>query len=81
MDGRGRCNDNIWIERFWRTLKRECVYLNPVDTVGEMRRRIAKYIDYYNNVRHHQGIDNRIPASLCPKGILNNRNNNKQSAA
>ena len=42
MDGRGRCKDNIWIERFWRTLKRECVYLNPVGSVGEMRRCIAK---------------------------------------
>ena len=30
----------------------------------------VKYIDYYNNVRHHQGIDNRIPADLCPKEIL-----------
>ena len=79
MDGCGRCKDNIWIERFWRTLKRECVYLNPVGSVGEMRRCIAKYIDYYNNKRHHQGIGNRIPAELCPKEILNNKNNNKRS--
>ena len=81
MDGRGRCKDNIWIERFWRTLKRECVYLNPVDSVGEMRRCIANYIDYYNNKRHHQGIGNHTPAELCPKEILNNKNNNRQSVA
>ena len=65
----------------WRTLKRKCVYLNPVDTTVDMRRCITQYIDYYNNMRHHQGIDNRIPVELCPKGIINNKNNNKQSVA
>ena len=48
-------------------MKRECVYLNPADTVGEKRRCITKYINYYNNRRHHQGIGNHIPADLCPK--------------
>ena len=45
MDSRRRCNDNIWIERFWCTLKRECVYLNPVYTVCQMRDEIARYIN------------------------------------
>ena len=59
MDGRARCLDNVWIERFWRTIKREYVYLNPESTVGALRRGIAKYIDYYNNRRclnHKRGI-------------------------
>lgn len=53
MDGRARCLDNVWIERFCRTIKREYVYLNPESTVGELRRGITKYMDYYNNQRCH----------------------------
>ena len=61
MDGRARCLDNVWIERFWRTIKREYVYLNPESTVGALRRGIAKYMDYYNNRRCHQGLAHRMP--------------------
>ena len=61
MDGRGRCKDNIWIERFWRTIKTEYVYINPVDTVRELRLGIAQYIEYYNNRRPHQGIGHQLP--------------------
>ena len=81
MDGRGRCKDNIWIERFWRSLKRECVYLNPVDTVCQMRNEISRYIEYYNTGRPHQGIDNRIPIEMCPEEFINKLKNNRQSAA
>ena len=62
MDGKARCLDNIWIERFWRTIKREYVYLNPEDNVIDLRKGVARYIDYYNNRRYHQGIDHQIPA-------------------
>lgn len=61
MDGKGRCKDNIWIERFWRTIKIEHIYLNPEDNVSLLREGIRKYMDYYNNVRCHQGIDHQIP--------------------
>ncbi len=61
MDGRARCLDNVWIERFWRTIKREYVYLNPESTVGALWRGIAKYIEYYNNRRAHQGLAHRTP--------------------
>ena len=61
MDGRGRCKDNIWIERFWRTIKIEYIYINPVDTVRELRLGIGRYIEYYNNRRPHQGIDHQLP--------------------
>jgi putative transposase len=64
MDGRARCLDNVWIERFWRTIKREYVYLNPEPTVGALRRGIAKYIDYYNNRRCHQGLAHRTPGAM-----------------
>ena len=81
MDGRGRCTDNIWIERFWRPLKRECVYLNPVDTVCQMRSEIAKNVEYYNTERSHQGIGGRTPAGFCPEEIINNIKNSRQRIA
>lgn len=64
MDGRGRCKDNIWIERFWRTIKMEHIYLAPADSVGELRAGISEYIAYYNNRRPHQGIERQIPMKL-----------------
>lgn len=53
MDGRARCLDNIWIERFWRTIKREYIYLNPENNVAALRCGITGFIDYYNNRRCH----------------------------
>ncbi len=64
MDGRRRCLDNVWIERFWRTLKREYIYLNPEDNVIALRNGIKKYIEYYNNSRFHQGIGHKTPKML-----------------
>lgn len=64
MDGRARCLDNIWIERFWRTIKREYIYLSPEDNVVALRRGIAGFIDYYNTRRSHQGIGHKIPAQV-----------------
>ena len=61
MDGRGRCKDNIWIERFWRTIKTEYIYINPEDNVSLLRLGIREYIEYYNNRRSHQGIAHHIP--------------------
>ena len=49
MDGRGRAKDNIWIERFWRTIKREYIYLNPCDNAIELRKGIEKFILYYKH--------------------------------
>lgn len=64
MDGKGRAIDNIFIERFWRTLKYDHVYLNPASDGLELYRGIKEYIYYYNNSLHHQGIDRRIPVDL-----------------
>ncbi len=50
MDGRARCLDNVWIERFWRTIKREYVYLNPEPTVGALRRGIVTGIRKYSEI-------------------------------
>ena len=61
MDGRGRCLDNHWIERFWHTLKTEYVYLHPHTTVPSMRQGIAWYMDYYNTARGHSRLGNLTP--------------------
>ena len=61
MDGRGRCKDNIWIERFWHTIKTEYIYINPEDNVARLRQGIKEYMEYYNNRRSHQGIAHQIP--------------------
>jgi putative transposase len=68
MDGKGRCLDNIYIERFWRSLKCEDVYLNDYQTVPELRKGISNYIDFYNNRRWHQALGYKTPAEIyCKK--------------
>lgn len=56
MDGKGRCLDNIPIERFWRTIKYEKVYLKTYESVREARESLEKYISWYNNERRHSGL-------------------------
>lgn len=64
MDGRGRCMDNIFIERLWRSLKYEEVYLKDYVSVTEARAGIKAYIRFYNRERLHQSLDYRTPAAL-----------------
>ena len=64
MDGRGRCMDNIFIERLWRSLKYEEVYLKDYETVTEARAGIGKYFRFYNQERLHQSLEYRTPAAI-----------------
>jgi putative transposase len=64
MDGRGRATDNIFIERFWRTLKQDYVYLHPAESGTELYKGLRGYIIYYNNQKSHQGIGRITPAKL-----------------
>lgn len=64
MTGKGRCLDNVYIERFWRSLKREKFYLFEYKSIKELKKDIAEYMDFYNNERPHQSLNNRIPATL-----------------
>ena len=64
MDGKGRATDNIFIERFWRSLKWENIYLKDYQTPREARIGITEYLQYYNNERPHQSLDYRIPSKL-----------------
>jgi putative transposase len=64
MDGKGRAIDNIFIERFWRSLKYDYVYLSPANDGLELYQGLKDYMSYYNNELHHQGIGRKIPAEL-----------------
>lgn len=64
MDGRGRCMDNIFVERLWRSLKYEEVYLKDYASVAEARAGIAGYFRFYNHERLHQSLDYRTPAVI-----------------
>jgi len=57
MDGRGRVFDNIFIERLWRTVKYEDIYLKNYTTVVELNRGLDQYFRFYNNERFHQSLD------------------------
>ena len=68
MDGRGRCLDNIFIERLWRSLKYEEVYLRDYVTVPDARTSIGRYWKFYNYERLHQSLKYRTPASIYLPG-------------
>ena len=64
MDGRGRCMDNIFTERFWRTVKYEDVYIMDYETPRELRIGLGKYLHKYNYKRPHQALDYQTPAEV-----------------
>lgn len=64
MDGRGRFLDNIFIERLWRSLKYEEVYLKDYQLVSEARTEIENYFHFYNYERLHQGLNYQTPAAI-----------------
>ena len=64
MDGKGRCLDNIPIERFWRTIKYEEVYLKTYESVSEARAGLSAYITWYNHERRHSGIGKNRPYQI-----------------
>jgi putative transposase len=61
MDGKGAWRDNVFVERFWRTVKYEEVYLRAYDSVGEARTSIGRYLNFYNGRRPHSSLDRRTP--------------------
>lgn len=64
MDGKGRCIDNIFVERLWRSLKYEEVYLHAYDTVPEARGGIGRYLEFYNDARPHQALGYQTPSAF-----------------
>lgn len=61
MDGKGRWVDNVFVERLWRSLKHECVYLNAFDSVREAITGIGIWMDYYNQERPHSSLGDLTP--------------------
>ena len=61
MDGKGRWVDNVFVERLWRSLKYEEVYLKGYATVAEARKSISAYLEFFNRERGHQSLDRRTP--------------------
>jgi putative transposase len=61
MDGRGAWRDNVFVERLWRSVKYEEVYLRAYDSVAEARASIGRYLDFYNRKRPHSSLDARTP--------------------
>ena len=74
MDGKGAWRDNVFVERLWRSVKYEEVYLRAYDGVPEARSSIGRYLDFYNSRRPHSRHDGRTPdqawlAGLPPKAV------------
>jgi putative transposase len=61
MDGRGRCLDNVFVERLWRTVKYENIYLQAYGTVAELEQGLRSYLRFYNEERLHQSLDYQPP--------------------
>jgi putative transposase len=64
MDGRGRCLDNVFVERLWRSVKYEDVYLKRYESVAELKAGLSCYFAFYNHQRLHQSLEYRTPAAV-----------------
>ena len=62
MDHKGRCFDNIFVERLWRSVKYEAIYVNEFTSPRALRAELTQYFEYYNNERYHQSLGYRTPA-------------------
>ena len=69
MDGKGRCMDNIFVERLWRSLKYEEVYLHAYATVAEAKAGIGAWLEFYNIERQHQSLGYRTPRQIYQEGL------------
>lgn len=62
MDGKGRATDNAFIERFWRSVKYEKIYIHPPEDGKDLYEKLNEYVQYYNYLRRHSSIDDEVPA-------------------
>jgi putative transposase len=81
MDGKGRCLDNVFVERLWRTVKYEEVYVWRHETVPALQAGLARYFPFYNQERYHQSLANLTPAEVYEKGSRSSRGNGAFSKA
>jgi putative transposase len=73
MDGKGRCLDNVFVERLWRSVKYEDIYLWRYAGVPELQRGLGRYFPYYNDERLHQSLDYRTPTVVYRQGRAKGR--------
>src|SRR6202043_294729 len=64
MDGRGRCLDNVFVERLCRSVKYEDIYIYRYEAVPQLQQGLGRYFPYYNEERFHQSLDYRTPAAV-----------------
>lgn len=64
MDGRGRALDNVFVERLWRSVKYECLYLNDYDSVVQLHQGLNEYFHFYNHQHLHQALDYQTPHTV-----------------
>jgi putative transposase len=69
MDGKGHWMDNVFVERLWRSLKYECVYLNAFESVRDAMHQIGLWIDYYNDERPHSSLGDRTPREAYSQAL------------
>ncbi len=80
MDGRGRCFDNIFVERLWRSVKQEEVYFNEYLDVWEAEESLRRYFEFYNYRRPHQSLGYRTPFEAYQKGRKTEQNKGAKAA-
>lgn len=69
MDGKGRALDNVYVERLWRSVKYEDIYLNDYESVLDLRRGVSRYFSFYNTQRFHQSLDYQTPDEVYFNGL------------
>jgi putative transposase len=70
MDGRGRCLDNVFIERLWRSLKYELIYLKAFEDGIHLNQEVSQWFDWYNDERPHQALQYRTPHEVYQESCL-----------
>jgi putative transposase len=73
MDGRGQWRDNVFVERLWKSIQYEDVYLKAYETVSDARAGISAYIDFYNSRRPHRAHGGRTPDAMYFASLPANR--------
>jgi putative transposase len=80
MDGKNRAIDNIFVERFWRTLKYEDIYLNDYQSMAELKAGLKRYFEFYNSERYHQSLDYETPNEIYASKFSKQSSGHKQAA-
>lgn len=70
MDHKGRCFDNIFVERLWRTLKQEAIYYYRPETLADLEMYLSEFVEWYNNKRLHQSLGYRTPESMYNQDLI-----------